>query len=95
VVIDNLTSGKPLKVKYLTTINWKRSPYFSILPTATQYARNAIFSGLTPLEMEKQFPQYWKTIPKKAEAEFYQLKRLGLNIKEDYFKITNLTAGKN
>jgi hypothetical protein len=42
--------------------------------------------------MEKQFPQYWKTIPKKAEnlyeAEFLsaQLKRLGLNIKEDYFK---------
>jgi hypothetical protein len=31
------------------------------------------------------------------EAEFLsaQLKRLGLNIKEDYFKITNLTAGKN
>jgi hypothetical protein len=61
-----MTSGKPLKVKYLTTINWKRSPYFSILPTATQYARNAIFSGLTPLEMEKQFPQYWKNDPEEG-----------------------------
>jgi hypothetical protein len=29
----------------------EKSAYYSILPTATQYA-NAIFSGLTPLEME-------------------------------------------
>ena len=34
-------------------------PYFSILPTATQYARNAIFSGLMPLEMEKYHPDLW------------------------------------
>jgi hypothetical protein len=53
----------------------KRS-YFSILPTATQYARNAIFSGLTPLEMEKQFPQYWKNDPEEGKTymklSFYQ-----------------------
>jgi CheY-like chemotaxis protein len=79
----------------------KEVPYFAILPTATQYARNAIFSGLTPLEMEKQFPQYWKNDPEEGgknlyEAEFLsaQLKRLGLHIKEDYFKITNLAGGK-
>ena len=34
--------------------------FFSILPTATQYSRNAIFSGLTPLEISKQLPQFWK-----------------------------------
>jgi hypothetical protein len=45
-----------LEKKFLTT------PFY----TATQYARNAIFSGLTPLEMEKQFPQYWKKILKKG-----------------------------
>lgn len=79
----------------------KEVPYYAILPTATQYARNAIFSGLTPLEMEKQFPQYWKNDPEEGgknlyEAEFLsaQLKRLGLHIKEDYFKITNLAGGK-
>ena len=33
--------------------------YTSILPTATQYARNAIFSGLTPLQIQEMFPQYW------------------------------------
>ena len=33
--------------------------YYSILPTATQYARNAIFSGLMPLQIEKMFPDLW------------------------------------
>ena len=33
--------------------------YYSILPTATQYARNAIFSGLMPAQIEKMFPDLW------------------------------------
>lgn len=33
--------------------------YTSILPTATQYARNAIFSGLLPLQIQTMYPQYW------------------------------------
>ena len=33
--------------------------YVSILPTATQYARNAIFSGLMPEQIEKMFPELW------------------------------------
>ncbi len=33
--------------------------YTSILPTATQYARNAIFSGLLPLQIQEMYPQYW------------------------------------
>jgi hypothetical protein len=37
-----------------------RMHFFSILPTATQYSRNAIFSGMTPLEISKQLPQFWK-----------------------------------
>ncbi|MDR2840799.1 MAG: PglZ domain-containing protein [Paludibacter sp.] len=35
------------------------SIYCSILPTATQYARNAIFSGLTPLQIQQMFPELW------------------------------------
>ena len=31
--------------------------YMSILPTATQYARNAIFAGLMPLQIQKLFPE--------------------------------------
>jgi CheY-like chemotaxis protein len=104
VVIDNLRYDQ-WKVFESEVANYykleKEVPYYAILPTATQYARNAIFSGLTPLEMEKQFPQYWKNDPEEGgknlyEAEFLsaQLKRLGLNLKEDYFKITNLASGK-
>ena len=33
--------------------------YTSILPTATQYARNAIFSGLMPSQIKEMFPQLW------------------------------------
>ncbi|MBR4276616.1 MAG: PglZ domain-containing protein, partial [Prevotella sp.] len=33
--------------------------YTSILPTATQYARNAIFSGLMPQQIAKMFPELW------------------------------------
>jgi CheY-like chemotaxis protein len=104
VVIDNLRYDQWKAFESVVGNYYKLEkevPYYAILPTATQYARNAIFSGLTPLEMEKQFPQYWKNDPEEGgknlyEAEFLsaQLKRLGLNIKEDYFKITNLAGGK-
>ncbi len=33
--------------------------YFSILPTATQYSRNAIFAGLMPLAIKQMFPDLW------------------------------------
>ncbi|MBR5326702.1 MAG: bifunctional response regulator/alkaline phosphatase family protein [Prevotella sp.] len=33
--------------------------YYSILPTATQYARNAIFSGLMPNKIAQMFPDLW------------------------------------
>ncbi len=104
VVIDNLRYDQWKVFESVVGNHYKLErevPYYAILPTATQYARNAIFSGLTPLEMEKQFPQYWKNDPEEGgknlfEAEFLtaQLKKLGLNIKQDYFKITNLAGGK-
>ena len=104
VVIDNLRYDQWKVFESVVNNHYKLEkevPYYSILPTATQYARNAIFSGLTPLEMEKQFPQYWKNDVEDGgknlyEAEFLtaHLNRLGLKIKQDYFKITNLTAGK-
>lgn len=104
VVIDNLRYDQWKVFENVVNNHYKLEkeiPYYAILPTATQYARNAIFSGLLPLEMEKQFPQYWKNDIDDGgknlfEAEFLtaQLKRLGLNIKQDYFKITNLAGGK-
>ena len=104
VVIDNLRYDQWKVFESVVNNHYKLEkevPYYAILPTATQYARNAIFSGLTPLEMEKKYPQYWKNDVEEGgknlyEAEFLtaQLKILGLQIKQDYFKIINFTAGK-
>ncbi len=33
--------------------------YCTMLPTATQYARNSIFAGLYPLQIQEMFPQFW------------------------------------
>ncbi|MBI2619493.1 MAG: response regulator [Ignavibacteriales bacterium] len=38
-----------------------RNFHFSILPTATPYSRNAIFSGLFPLELQQRFPDLWSS----------------------------------
>ena len=38
----------------------KKQFYYSILPTATPYSRNAIFSGLFPNEIEQRFPDLWQ-----------------------------------
>ena len=104
IVIDNLRLDQWKIFESIVYNHYKvekEANYYSILPTATQYARNAIFSGLLPLEMEKKFPQYWKNDTEDGgknlhEADFLneQLKRLGLNIKSEYYKITNLKDGK-
>jgi CheY-like chemotaxis protein len=105
IVIDNLRYDQWKAFEPIINNYYKKeseSPFFSILPTATQYARNAIFSGLMPSDMEKMYPNYWKNDTDEGgknlfEAEFLetQMKRLGLNhLKHEYYKITNLRAGK-
>ncbi|MFL9844456.1 T9SS response regulator signal transducer PorX [Flavobacterium rhizosphaerae] len=105
VVIDNLRYDQ-WKAFESVVANYykleKEHPYYSILPTATQYARNAIFSGLTPLEMEKKYPQYWKNDVDEGGKNLYegdflteQLRRLGMReLKQEYYKITNFRDGK-
>ncbi|HLV39902.1 bifunctional response regulator/alkaline phosphatase family protein [Xanthomarina sp.] len=105
VVIDNLRydqwkAFEPTVNNYYKKVS--ESPYFSILPSATQYARNAIFSGLMPSDMEKLHPDLWKNDTDDGGKNLYekefleaQLKRLGLShLKMEYHKITNLKNGK-
>lgn len=105
IVIDNLRYDQWKAFEPIVSNYYKKtseSSFYSILPTATQYARNAIFSGLMPSEMEKLHPEYWKNDVDDGgknlfEAEFLaaQMKRLGLqNLKTEYHKITNLQSGK-
>jgi DNA-binding response OmpR family regulator len=79
----------------------KEEVFCAILPTATQYARNALFAGLLPSEIEKKFPTLWKNDDDEGgknmhEEEFLaaNLKRMNKDIKFSYNKITNHAAGK-
>ncbi len=76
--------------------------FFSILPTSTQYSRNAIFAGLMPSEIQKMHPNWWlndnqeggKNL-KERELLQDQIKRvLRKDIKTDYIKVTNTHYGK-
>jgi len=104
VVIDNLRYDQFNIIEKTINKYYKKQfevPYLSILPTATQYARNSIFSGLMPLEMEQEHPDLWKNDTDDGgknlhEAAFLeaQLKRLRAQLKFEYYKITNLKSGK-
>ncbi|MEW7291931.1 T9SS response regulator signal transducer PorX [Aquimarina sp. 2304DJ70-9] len=104
VVIDNLRYDQWKSFEPIVNNYYKKeqeSSYYSILPTATQYARNAIFSGLMPSEMKKRHPDLWLDDTDEGgknmhENDFLtaQLQRLGLNIKHEYYKITNERSGK-
>ena len=104
ILIDNLRYDQLRILEPVINDYYKKEKevsFYSILPTATQYARNAIFSGLMPSEMEKQFPQYWKNDTDEGGKNLFendflkaQLKRLGLDIKHEYYKITNMPNGK-
>ena len=105
VVIDNLRYDQWCSFEDVLNPFYKKTretPYISILPTATQYARNAIFSGLMPLDMEKKYPKWWKNDTDEGgknlfEKEFLgeQLQRLGLSLKWDYHKISSLKQGRS
>ena len=106
VLIDNLRYDQWRVINDVLTPYFKleeEDQYYSILPTATQYSRNAIFSGLSPLEMEKQYPGLWQNDDEDGgknlnEEKFlnHQLQRLmRKNYKYSYHKILNLDQGKD
>ena len=61
IVIDCMRLDQWLTIEDLLVpyFNIQRDSYVSILPTATPYSRNAIFSGLYPSEIEKRHPSFW------------------------------------
>ncbi len=77
------------------------SHYYSILPTATAYARNALFAGMMPTDIAKYHPQFWVNEDEEGsknnfESELLgaQLQKLKPNTKHSYHKILNADAGK-
>ncbi len=76
--------------------------FFSILPTSTQYSRNAIFAGLMPSEIERLYPDWWlndneeggKNLKEKELLESQIGRLIRKEIKSDYVKVTNVHYGK-
>lgn len=80
----------------------KEESYYSILPTTTAYARNAIFSGLMPSDMAKTHPDLWvgedeDESKNNFEDDFLakQIRKNNLNIKFSYNKIKKLEEGRD
>jgi len=104
IIIDNLRfdQWKILESDINAYFNVDREEtYYSILPTTTAFARNAIFSGQMPLEMSKSHPDLWvgddgEEGKNKHEFEFLkrQMKREGLDVKSSYHKIIHAAQGK-
>ncbi|MEQ8623513.1 MAG: PglZ domain-containing protein [Vicingaceae bacterium] len=104
IVIDNLRLDQWQLLKpQVEELFWidKEETYMSILPTTTQYARNSLFAGLLPSEIEKLFPNLWsndedeggKNLHEKELIE-HQLKRLGKDTRFAYNKVLNPSYGR-
>jgi CheY-like chemotaxis protein len=107
MVIDCLRLDQWLTLEpfFYDDYNISKEYYFSILPTATPFARNAIFSGLYPLDIERRYPELWA----QGEDDDYsrnryedklmydQLRVLGLKLLSEpkYIKILNSEEAKN
>jgi DNA-binding response OmpR family regulator len=104
ILLDNFRYDQwkvlePLIAEFFTVE--KEEIYSPILPTATGYARNAIFAGLMPSEIAKKHPKYWvNDIEEDGQNNFEEellklnLERNRLEIKVSYNKIKNHAAGK-
>lgn len=75
--------------------------YYSILPTATQYARNSIFAGMHPLDISERYPKYWRNDDEEGGKNMFEkellmehLKRARIGGKSSYNKIIRLDDGK-
>lgn len=105
IVIDNLRFDQwkiiqPMLEEYYRVIS--EESYMSILPTATQFARNSLFAGMMPATIAKKFPDKWiddtDDEGKNMFEEFFlkaQLETLGLRDKRmNYTKVANHQNGK-
>lgn len=121
-VIPKLSNGKPtffFVIDCMRLDQWLMMedlirPYFtvqkdyycSIIPTATPYARNAIFAGLFPDDIKKHYPNYWKgDVPGVSEhsqnshekellAALLKRRRVELKNELSYVKIIDTDFGK-
>jgi CheY-like chemotaxis protein len=77
--------------------------FYSILPTATQYSRNAIFAGMLPSEIERLYPNWWKNDTDEGGKNLFEKELFGEQIRRsfrkpvkfDYVKVLNAAQAKD
>lgn len=103
VLIDNFRLDQWWQVKDLLAqeFSFVEDTYLSILPTATQYARNAIFAGMMPDQIAKEYPSFWVSEEdedgKNNNEELFiqkQLERFRRKDSFSYNKLLSSTSGE-
>lgn len=105
LVMDNLRYDQWKIIEPILLENFRKEEedaFFSILPTATQYSRNAIFAGLLPSEIAKKYPKWWVNDNEEGGKNLYeeqlvqsQIDRIiRRELKMQYIKVTNIAAAK-
>jgi hypothetical protein len=100
ILIDNLRYDQWKAIQPMVMENFKvdeEDNFYAILPTATQYSRNAIFAGMMPLQIQQQFGEMWKHDDDEGgknmhESDFLDAwikKTFHETVKHQYVKITN------
>ena len=96
VILDSMRFDQWEAIAPLLREMWnvETDSYCSLLPSATPYSRNAIFSGLLPLEIARRYPKYWvfeESGQNRHEAELMNelLKRLKFAGRSNYLKVAH------
>lgn len=104
IVIDNLRMDQweilEPEIAELFSVK-EKDTYYSILPTTTAYARNALFAGLMPIEIQRRHPDLWTREDEEGGKNQFEKELLGkniersrLDIKYSYNKIIKAQDGK-
>ena len=102
IIIDCLTLDQWKKISELLYPSYriKEDFHLSILPSATPFARNAIFSGLLPNEIKNKLPEIWNNMYSSDKLNGSEdilfskmLDRNNINKKFNYFKVSDYDEG--
>ncbi len=105
VLLDNLRYDQWKAIEPIVAERFRVAEedyFYSILPTTTQYSRNAIFAGMMPLDIQKHYPEWWLNDNEKGGKNLHeedlleqQIKRVFRSpIKFSYHKVTNVAHAK-
>ncbi|MEM1323831.1 MAG: response regulator [Bacteroidota bacterium] len=106
LLLDNLRYDQWKTIEPVVTEFFRveeEETFYSILPTSTQYSRNAIFAGMMPADIDKYYSKWWKNDNEAGGKNLHEKDLLGEQIRRiirrevkfDYVKVTNVNHAKN